>query len=354
MKTSLGAFWGSLQPADIEGLTRSSSQPMKKVIADVRTVAPTRTTVLLAGETGTGKGLIARLVHHLSNRQDMPFAAVHCGAIPDALLESELFGHEKGAFTGAVKRRLGRFEVSKGGTLLLDEIGTVTPAAQIKLLQVLQDRVFQRVGGEEIIEADVRLIAATNEDLKQLVDKGAFRADLYYRVNVFTVEIPPLRERREDIPLLVELILARQNRVYPKRARGVHPEVMEAFLAYAWPGNIRELENLLERAHIIEPTDILTPPSFPGEIVRGEKSFAEVPVDPGRTLAEVRRDAVAGVERKYLTDLLGRTGGRVGASAAIAGVTPRMLHKLLTRHGIDKEQFRRGSPVVSEPPLPEA
>ncbi|MFO7459888.1 MAG: sigma-54 dependent transcriptional regulator, partial [Desulfatiglandales bacterium] len=196
-------FW----QADSLEIIQTKSRPMKIVFEKIRSVAPTKSTVLLSGETGTGKGVLASLIHKHSNRRESQFISVHCGAIPDTLLESELFGHEKGAFTGAVRRKLGKFEIARGGTIFLDEIGTITPSAQIKLLQILQDGTFQRVGGEETIEANVRVIAATNMNLKEMCDAGLFRKDLYYRLNVFPIEISPLRDRREDIPHFVEVFL---------------------------------------------------------------------------------------------------------------------------------------------------
>ncbi len=204
-------------------------------------MAPTKSTVLLAGETGTGKGILAKLIHRHSNRRGVQFIGIHCGAIPDTLLESELFGHEKGAFTGRRPAEAGKVRTGPRGTIFLDEIGTITPAAQIKLLQVLQDRTFQRVGGEALIETDVRIIAASNADLGKMVETGLFRNDLYYRLNVFPIAIPPLRERREDIPQLTEIFLRQMNRFNHRGIHYVHPQVMEAFQRYPWPGNIREL-----------------------------------------------------------------------------------------------------------------
>ncbi|MEJ2656215.1 MAG: sigma-54 dependent transcriptional regulator, partial [Desulfobacterales bacterium] len=196
-------FWKS----DTLELVQTRSPQMKLVFSKVRSVAPTKSTVLIIGETGTGKGVLAKLIHRHSHRMNEKFISVHCGAIPDNLIESELFGHEKGAFTGAIRRKLGKFEIAKGGTIFLDEIGTISPTSQIKLLQVLQDGIFERVGGEEIIRSNVRIIAATNMDLKRMCDEGTFRKDLYYRLNVFPIEIPPLTERQEDIPYLADIFL---------------------------------------------------------------------------------------------------------------------------------------------------
>ena len=329
-------FW---QPSSLPTV-HSKSPMMQKVFAKIRSVAPTKSTVLLTGETGTGKGVLASLIHQHSNRRNAKFISVHCGAIPDTLLESELFGHEKGAFTGADRRKLGKFEISKGGTIFLDEIGTITPAAQIKLLQVLQDGTFQRVGGEGTFNADVRVIAASNMDLEQMCDNGQFRKDLYFRLNVFPVEIPPLRERKEDIPHIVDVIIGRLNKFHLKEIRDVHPDVMEAFLNYSWPGNIRELENLTERAYILESSSLLTPESFPLELFAFEGASVQMELDSSSTLAEVRRRALEEVEKRYLKELLASKKGKIRESAEAAGITTRQLHKLLTKYGIKKEDFK--------------
>jgi transcriptional regulator with GAF, ATPase, and Fis domain len=313
---------------------------MEKVYDKIRSVAPTKSTVLLMGETGTGKGVLANLIHQHSNRRNVQFISVHCGAIPDTLLESELFGHEKGAFTGAVKRKLGKFEIASGGTIFLDEVGTITPSAQIKLLQVLQDGTFQRVGGEETLEAKVRVVAATNVDLKEMCEERKFRKDLYYRLNVFPIEIPPLRERPEDIPHLVEGSLKRLNMFNTKEIYHIDTQVLEAFRHYSWPGNIRELENLIERAYILESSPRLTPESFPSELFESGLSFATLSVDSSSTLAEVRRRGIENIERNYLKDLLTQKKGKIKESAEAAGITTRQLHKLMAKHEIRKEEFK--------------
>jgi transcriptional regulator with GAF, ATPase, and Fis domain len=310
------------------------------VLARIRSVAPTKTTVLLTGETGTGKGVLARLIHRLSQRHEHPFVAVHCAAIPDALLESELFGYEKGAFTGAERRKAGRFEIARGGTLFLDEISTLTPSTQVKLLQVLQERTFQRLGGVDVVEADVRIIAAANEDLESAVEEGRLRRDLYYRLSVFPLEIPALRDRIEDLPLLAAGILDRHARAEGAETPGIDAEVLEGMTSYAWPGNIRELENLLERARILEAGESLTRSSFPAEIFAPTGVAAALPVDTGHTLAEVRRAAADAAERTYLIEVLSEHAGRIGLSAKAAGITPRQLHNLMTKHGLQKESFR--------------
>ena len=319
---------------------QTKSSVMRNVFNKVRSVATTRSTVLLTGETGTGKGELAKLIHRHSNRQDAQFIAVHCGAIPDTLLESELFGHEKGAFTGAVKRKLGKFEIANGGTIFLDEIGTITPSAQIKLLQVLQDRTFQRVGGEATIEVDVRIIAASNMDLKKMCDEGQFRKDLYYRLNVFPIEVPSLKERIEDVPHLVEVFLEKMNRFNTKEIHDVDSQVIEAFMEYSWPGNIRELENLIERAYILESSLVLTPESFPGELFESEFSSASVPANPILSLVETRNREVENIERRYLKQLLSRNKGKIKDSAHNAGITTRQLHKLMKKYDFRKEVFK--------------
>ena len=248
-ESELGYLRDRFWEGDSLEIVRTQSPEMKTVFDKVRSVSPTKSTVLIVGETGTGKSLLARLIHRHSDRKDGPFISVHCGAIPDTLLESELFGHEKGSFTGAVRRKLGRFEVAQGGTIFLDEVGTIAPSAQVKLLEILQTSTFSRVGGEEAIEADVRVIAATNTDLLKMCDEGQFRKDLYYRLNVFPIQVPPLRDRLEDINHIVEVILRKLNKFHPKEINDVHADVIEAFTSYSWPGNIRELENLLERAY---------------------------------------------------------------------------------------------------------
>ena len=319
---------------------QTESTLMKKVLLKVRSVAPTKSTVLLIGETGTGKGVLAKLIHRHSNRRDAPFINVHCGAIPDTLLESELFGHEKGSFTGAIRRKLGKFEIAKGGTIFLDEIGTLTPSAQIKLLQILHDRTFQRVGGEETIEADVRVIAATNTDLKRMSEEGKFRKDLYYRLNVFPIEIPPLRERVGDIPHLIEVFLKKMNKFNQKEIHSVHPQVFEGFRRYSFPGNIRELENLMERAYILETSFLLTPESFPSELFESEAPLASVSVDACLTLSEMRSKGVEDIERHYLKELLAQNRGKIKDSATGAGITTRQLHKLMKKYAIRKEEFK--------------
>ena len=313
---------------------------MQNVFGNVRSVSPTKSTVLLTGETGTGKGVLAKIIHKYSNRKDEQFIGVHCGAIPDTLLESELFGHEKGAFTGAIKRKLGKFEIAEGGTIFLDEIGTITPSAQIKLLQVLQDNTLQRVGGEGVVSANIRIVAATNIDLKQLCEEQKFRNDLYYRLNVFPIDLPPLRERKEDIPFFIEIFLKRLTKFHTKNIYDIHPEVIEAFLNYSWPGNIRELENVMERAYILEKSSILMPDSFPAELFSSQDALSRVKMDTMLPLAEVRKRGVEEIERCYLKEILETHKGKINQTASAAGITTRQLHKLMKKHGLHKEDFK--------------
>ncbi len=322
-------------------IVQSRNPAMRKVYDGIRSVAPTIATVLLLGETGTGKGLFSRLIHWHSKRYEKPFIAVHCGAIPDTLIESELFGHEKGAFTGADRRKPGKFEMAQGGTIFLDEVGTLTPAAQIKLLQVLQDGTFSRVGGEHPMTADVRIIAATNADLKDLVQQDKFRKDLYYRLNIFPIEFPPLKNRLEDLPYLVGVLLAKLNAKYGKAISKLHPAVSEGFQDYDWPGNIRELENLLERAYILETGPILSPHNFPPEL--GMNSWqTSIPTSGNRdlSLAQARLAVIHEFEQNYIKELLKQTNGKISQAAEKAGVTARQLNRLILRYKIDKTGFK--------------
>ncbi len=329
------SFW----QRDFQEALSTKSPIMMAVYEQIKAVAPTRATVLLTGETGTGKTLLAKVIHQHSGRATKPFISVHCGAIPEGLVESELFGHERGAFTGAIKRKLGKFEIANGGTIFLDEIGTVSASVQVKLLQVLQDETFQRVGGETNVSVDVRIIAATNVDLKTLVDQGSFRRDLYYRLNVFPISIPPLRERKEDIPLLVRYFLKQLNSFHMKNIKGVDPRVLEALERYDWPGNIRELENVMERAYILEKSEVLRPESFPSEIVQGH-ALPSLYLLPGAKLKDVRRRAVEEAEKRYIMGLLRANNGRIDRSASEAGISTRQLRKLMKRYGIRKEEFK--------------
>lgn len=341
MESELNYLRDSFWRADASRLVESNSPAMLKVFEKIKLCAPTNALVLLTGETGTGKSIMARLIHSHSERSQKQFISTHCGAIPENLVESELFGHEKGSFTGAVRRKLGKFELAHGGTIFLDEVGTLTPAVQIKLLQVLQERTFQRVGGEVTLETDARIIAATNDDLKKLTESGSFRSDLYYRLNVFPIDIPPLRERLEDIPLLVRHFLQDFKGKYAKEIHDAHPLVLEALQEYDWPGNVRELQNLVERAYILENSDILTPESFPQEMFVQAAPPSYLPLNTSLTLARFREVAKENAERQYLKEVLASNKGRINRSAQQAGISTRQLHKLLTKYGIRKEEYKR-------------
>jgi DNA-binding NtrC family response regulator len=321
-------------------MVHTDNADVKEVFKKLRSVAPTKTTVLLSGETGTGKGVLAKLIHMYSNREHAQFISLHCGAVPDTLLESELFGHEKGAFTGALKKKLGKFEIARNGTLFLDEVGTITPSAQVKLLQVLQDGTFSPVGAEKTISTNARIITATNSDLKKMTEDGDFRKDLYYRLNVFPIEIPPLRKRKEDIPLLIQFFLKKLSKDFQKDINDIHPQVKEALKKYSWPGNIRELENLLERAYILETSNLLTPESFPAELFDKESSLAVLAMDTDICLSKARQKAVQGFERQYLKELMFRNKGKINQSAQEAGISTRQLHKLMLKYGLRKEDFK--------------
>jgi DNA-binding NtrC family response regulator len=322
------------------GMLRTANPQMRSLYDQIKLVSMKATTVLLTGETGTGKGIAAKLLHSLSNRRDKPFISIHCGALPETLLESELFGHEKGSFTGASKQKKGKFELAQGGTVFLDEIGTISLKMQIKLLEVLQEKSIVRIGGEKSIELDIRVIAATNEDLVELCQKGTFRKDLYYRLNVFPLHVPPLRERAEDLPIICASLIQKFNLQHGKNIKGLDPLMGDALRNYTWPGNIRELENLFERAFILESSDTLTSTSFPTEIlanVSNSESFLE---DTSGTLALVRQQVVAQIEEDYIKSVLAANNGSIQKTASVAGVTTRQLHKLMTRYAIDKNDYK--------------
>jgi transcriptional regulator with GAF, ATPase, and Fis domain len=327
--------------SDIMSSSMTSESPeMSGVLKKIESVAPTATTVLLTGETGVGKSRIAKMIHDQSSRSGEAFVSLNCGAIPESLVESELFGHEKGSFTGAIRRKLGKFELANNGTLFLDEVGTLSLTTQVKLLQILQEKTFQRVGGESDIKVDVRVITATNESLKDLVEKKLFRGDLFYRLNVFPIDIPPLRERTLDIPGLVSLFLEELSQKNNKEIKMISEPALEALMSYSWPGNIRELENIIERAFILETTDCINPESLPLELIEVNESNAVVPMDASLTLAEARTQAIAELERQYLKEVLANNRGRIAKSAQVAGVGVRQLHKLLKKYNIDKKEFR--------------
>jgi DNA-binding NtrC family response regulator len=318
----------------------SKNPQMHAIFELINNVAQTTTTVLIEGETGTGKELIARAIHQVSSRfRPGPFVAINCAALPETLLESELFGHEKGAFTGAIGQRQGRFEMANGGTLFLDEIGEISPATQAKLLRVLQERRFERVGGTKSIEVDVRLVAATNKSLKGMVKKGRFREDLYFRVNVVRIDVPPLRDRAEDIALLATHFTAKYARPgeQPKR---ISPSAMDLLINHRWPGNVRELENVLERACVISDRDTVEPANLPPDLVAPAPPKLPLRIDLDRSLHEQLTELTALFERHYIRKALKRTRGNVGRCASICGLSRRSLSTKLAEYKIDKNEFK--------------
>src|SRR5438445_2570595 len=310
-----------------------TSAPLRAVLARVSHVAPTDSTVLITGETGTGKELVARAIHRGSTRSSHPFVSVNCAAIPPGLIASELFGHEKGAFTGALERRLGRFELADGGTIFLDEVGDLPSDTQLALLRVLQEREFERVGGTRSIRVDVRVIAATNRDLHVAMAAGAFRSDLFYRLNVFPIDLPPLRERQEDVPLLVAYFLDRNARKAGKRIGSVDERTLEILRGYSWPGNVRELQNVIERSVIVCETDTL---AVDDSWLRRESREPQRPVHSlAKDLAAREREAI----ERALTASRGRVAGPSGAAAKL-GIRGSTLESKIKALGIRKERFK--------------
>ena len=305
------------------------SQVMASLFEMVRAIAPTSSTVLVTGESGTGKELVARAIHGLSGRAEGPFVSINCGALPDTLLESELFGHVKGAFTDARQGKKGLFEAASGGTLFLDEVGETSPPMQVKLLRALQERRIRPVGGTEEIEVDVRVIAATNAPLETLVEQKRFREDLYYRLQVIPIRTPPLRERREDIPLLAQHFLERFAREMGKRVVKVSEEAMRELQAFEWPGNVRQLENVIERAVAFETTEAVMPERLPESVRRPGRPGPLPTIGDGFSL-----DAyLLSVEAQLLGEALERGRGDRAAAARLLGVSPRSLRYLLQKHG---------------------
>jgi DNA-binding NtrC family response regulator len=283
-----------------------TSNAIKNIYDLIEKVADTDGTVLISGASGTGKELIARAIHYNSSRCDRPLVVINCGAIPEELLESELFGHEKGAFTGAYKSRIGRFEMANGGTIFLDEIGEMSPALQVKLLRVLQEKKFERVGGTKTIHVDVRIIAATNKNLTTAINKGKFREDLYYRLNVIPMKVPPLKQRKSDIPLLIDHFLKKFQKGAEKKITGFSPEVMDAMLKYDWPGNVRELENVIKRLTILCDDEVVTVDDLPEHIPHKGRAVRVVEEDfleKGETL----HDAVEDYEKRLILGALERS-----------------------------------------------
>jgi two-component system response regulator HydG len=314
-----------------------SSPAMQKLLEMIALVAPTDTTVLITGESGTGKGLVARAIHVNSARREKPLVEVNCAAIPATLIESELFGHEKGAFTGADRQRKGRFTTADGGTIFLDEIGELPLSMQAKLLRAIQEGQIQRVGSDAAIPVDVRLIAATNRDIEKMVHEGLFREDLYYRLNVFAIATPPLRERVEDIPALAQGFLAAFYKKSGKVVKGITPRAMDLLLRYTWPGNVRELENAMERAVILLQGDYVSPAELPLPLQALEKKIEGDDPGPGPADNGLRGADLACIEKQAILNQLKETGGNKSETARRLGITRRTLKLKLKKYGSDTE-----------------
>jgi Nif-specific regulatory protein len=329
------------------------SKRMREIYEAVEQVSQTRTTVLIQGESGTGKELIARAIHFNSPRGSGPFVKLNCAALPQSLLESELFGHEKGAFTGATAAKKGRFELANGGSLFLDEIGDIPMPVQVKLLRVLQERCFERVGGTKTIAVDVRIIAATHQDLEAAIPRGEFREDLYYRLNVVPILLPPLRERREDIPLLIEHFLAKWNRENNRRVR-ITGRALQAMLNYDWPGNVRELENCIERMVVMSRRRLVLPEDLPLSLEGAQdgtggaraRPAAARRNDPGGRSPAVGLSSLRDLEQQQIIRALARADGIQARAAALLGITPRQLGYRLRRHQIVRSVQAAGETVA--------
>ncbi|QLA15913.1 sigma-54-dependent transcriptional regulator [Desulfolutivibrio sulfoxidireducens] len=315
------------------------SPPMRELLDMAAMAAPTEATVLITGESGTGKELVARAIHANSPRKNGPLVTVNCAALPETLLESELFGHEKGAFTGADRRREGRFMTADKGTIFLDEIGEMSPATQVKLLRVIQEREIERVGGDRPIGVDVRILAATNRDLKKEVAEGGFREDLYYRLNVLVLSMPPLRRRREDIPLLARHFLEKFAKKNRKTVRDFSPGAMEAFLRHDWPGNVRELENAVERGVILAIGEYLTERELPPGVAAALAAQATLPAPPDAVAPpDLAGQALEDIEQRAILATLKETGGNKSEAARVLGITRATLHKKLKKYGEEESR----------------
>jgi two-component system response regulator HydG len=309
----------------------AKSQAMQKILQAIEVVAPTPATVLIQGQTGVGKELVARAIHAMSDRCQKPFIPINCGAIPESLIESALFGHEKGAFTGAIEVHQGYFERAEGGTLFLDEVDTLSPAAQTRLLRVLQEGELERVGGKQTLPVDLRIISATNSNLEELVKQGLFRNDLYYRVNVIRLNIPPLAERPEDLPYLVQLIVQRLSKKYNKAVESVNREVMQKIRAYSWPGNVRELENILERSILFTTGKEMTQLDLPLQVKT--KNLQE--------WKDIKEQVLAKAEQSFLEDALKQHLGDIKSVAEVMGMTTRAVYTKLKKYGFNLADYRR-------------
>lgn len=321
------------QPHNLVG----NSKEMRGVYDLVAQVADSSATVLIRGETGTGKELVARAIHFGSSRRNNPFISVNCAALPENLIESELFGHEKGSFTGAAQQRKGRFELANGGTLFLDEIGDITPAVQVRLLRVLQERSFERVGGDKQITVNVRVIAATSRNLEDAIRAGRFREDLYYRLNVFPIHLPPLRERRSDILLLADHFLQKYNHAYGKKLKRISTPAINMMMAYHWPGNVRELENCIERAVLASSDEVLHGYTLPPSLQTSDATNTALLPDAGASLLTM----VESFEREIIVDALKRHRGIAAAVARHLQTTQRIVNYRIKHLGINPQDYRQ-------------
>jgi DNA-binding NtrC family response regulator len=331
---NLAVLQRQLREAGRLGELVGGSKPMQEVMRVIEMVAPSSASVLITGETGSGKEIVARTIHKLSPRASAPFVAINCSAIPETLMESEIFGHERGAFTGAAERRIGCFELADGGTLLLDEIGEMPAPTQAKLLRVLEDRKVRRLGSKTETPVDVRVLAATNKDPEQAVSGGQMRQDLYFRLNVFHIHLPPLREHKDDIPLLSEHMLRDINAKHGKNIRGIGAEVLDIFMGHTWPGNIRELRNVLERAAIMSEKDLISRSSLPGE-------FGKLPSKSPSDLSGIKfpvGTTVDAMERELILQTLQATGNNKTRAAELLGVSLKTLHNKLKEYGSEKTE----------------
>ncbi len=305
-----------------------NSPQMRRIFEVVRQVAATKASVLITGDSGTGKELIADAIHNLSNRKDKAFIKVHCAALTETLLESELFGHEKGSFTGALSRKRGRFELAHLGTIFLDEIGEINPGVQVKILRVLQEKKFERVGGEETVEVDVRIISATNRDLKKEIAEGRFREDLFYRLNVVNIHMPPLRERRDDIPLLVAAFLKEFAEENGRKIDGIEPRARSALYSYPWPGNVRELRNCIESAVVMSKGPVITCDDLPPTIRSGAEDANFIKISLGSSMADAEKEIIRGT--------LNHLRGNKSRTAEVLGIGRKTLHRKINEYRIEE------------------
>ncbi|HOO76743.1 MAG TPA: sigma 54-interacting transcriptional regulator [bacterium] len=328
------------RPSNILG----NSRRMEQVYDLIRQVSGSDATVLIRGESGTGKELVAQAIHYNSPRAARPFVKVSCGALPETIMESELFGHEKGAFTGAVRQRAGRFELANGGTIFLDEIGDISLSTQVKLLRVIQEREFERVGGTETVRSNVRVIAATNRDLEAMIGAGSFRQDLYYRLNVFPIHLPPLRERRTDIPLLADHFAERYGKANAKKIIRISTPAIDMLMSYHWPGNVRELENCIERAVLLSDDGVIHGHHLPPTLQTAEAS--------GTAAAGPLGEALERIEREMISEALKSARGNMARAARALGLTERIMGLRVSKYGINPRRFKPAAEARATQPGP--